>query len=293
MRRFNIVKYLSLLSFIALASCDGRCRNFIIKKAHLRPVKIIGTDLNEDDTSLYVILNFDLEYTNCSITGGGVEAGLDGISDPITNLEILDSGKVNINSKFIGVEFEGDLIKEVSDSMSGASFFSNDNLRELVGNINSHKRNETGTRLEFFRPFTVPGNTKWPLIFKMYFSNSDSLVQKFDYNENDIKTYVIYDANRMPTILRKGETPSIIIEKHPDKTILDSLELLSPNKNDSVQITCARGKRNRIYGLELADMLKKNGYNRVSIQLGGNSWYESKINIFRLNQSNIWMYISL
>lgn len=187
------MKHFIIFSFVFCISCGHECKNFIIKEAHLMPVKLIGMDSLHNEESSYVLLRFDLKFVNCSsiFLGGVPEPGNQGIDGSLTSILILDSNHVDITDKFRGVGFKGNLIQETTDSMNETSFYSNVNMQELKDNINLHKTNERGLGLKFPRAFAVTNNIKWPLLFKMYFNNSDSLVQKMYYNEHEIKTYII------------------------------------------------------------------------------------------------------
>ena len=185
------MKYLIIFFILFFTSCGQECDNFIIKKVYLQPVKLIGADTLQSIERIYAMLSFELEYVNCKrvFMGGGAEPGVDGIENQVTKIIILDSNHVDVADKFIGMHFKGDVIRELNDSMTEISFCANTNLQELKNNINLHKRTESGIRLEFPRLFTMPDSLTWPLLFEIYFKNSDSLVQKI--NKSEIKTYLI------------------------------------------------------------------------------------------------------
>lgn len=156
------------------------------------PAKVFGVVNNRSTEMSCILLRLDLEYVNCKsvFMGGGIEPGLGGLYGSINRIRIFDSRNDDITDKFIGIAFKGNLIRDTSE-INGESFFYNSNLQELKDNINLHKRDECGTGLTFPRAFIDPSNIKLPLYFKIYFNNSDSLVQKITYDYNDIRTFRI------------------------------------------------------------------------------------------------------
>jgi hypothetical protein len=91
-----------------------------------------------------------------------------------------------------------------------------------------------------------------------------------------------------------NESPTKSFEKHPDKAILDSLEVLTPNKSQLVQIGYEKGTRNRAYGLELAELLKKREYTKLTpLDYHGLTLSEKKVYFFRLEQGYILVYINV
>jgi hypothetical protein len=130
----------------------------------------------------------------------------------------------------------------------------------------------------------------------------DNVFPRFQIDTNAVKTdsdkVEVIGADGKPIDYSKGEPPPPpprkAIEKHPNKAILDSLEVLSPNQSQLVQITYEKGTRNRAYAVELAELLKKNGYTMVTTieDLGGKR-SEKKVYFLRLEQGYIWVYINV
>jgi hypothetical protein len=188
------MKRFAVFFFIFCVACGHECKNYVIKEIHLVPAKLVGKDTSNPNGLPYVLMSFGLDFVNCKSVsmGEAMEGGLQGIEYPLTKISILDARGVDITDQFRGAGFRGDLIREATDSINEKSIMNNISLQQLMNNINANKRTESGSRLEFPRAFTTPKNVQWPLLFKMYFSNSDSLVQKLNYEESDIKTYVIH-----------------------------------------------------------------------------------------------------
>jgi hypothetical protein len=124
-------------------------------------------------------------------------------------------------------------------------------------------------------------------------ATSDSIVKS-----QATDTVIVYNADGKPVVYPKDEPPPPpppkAIEKHADKAILDSLEKLSPNKNQLVQIAYEKGAKNSAYAMELTELLKKNGYTKVTTFDDHREYMtEKKVYFLKLEQGYILVYINM
>ena len=184
---FVILLVIGILNY----SCHKNCRNYVIRDINLETVKLVTDDTLlssyvKIDTTI-VLLKFNLEYVNCKDGFTVLELAREGIETGISQIAVFDSLNENITDKFIGPRWLNNFqVTPMAgfDALFGGGVINYmPNFDTLKNNINYHKLNETAFGLQSPRLFYVSKKINWPVYFKIYYQNNDSLIKVINYKK--------------------------------------------------------------------------------------------------------------
>lgn len=144
-------------------------RNYKILDVSLDPIVITDTTLPSGN---YYTLHFTVQFCNPSygFLAGGVEPGLDGITEMLNSLYVYDIQGQDITQQLKGWNTT---TPDVFINKKGVKrqFYSHDNLDSLVNDINSNVRSARGNKIQINRLFYIEDKKLMPSSVQVDFIN--------------------------------------------------------------------------------------------------------------------------
>ena len=177
-------------------SCSRYWKNFRIVDIGVRPGKFCYHTGNEQRDTSGIILEFKVKYTNCqTVIGGAIEPGIFGIESQIKRFEIFDATNRNITSEFKGIFYGRKYLHPVKDTGDFIACLNFGTIRELKDSINSRTFHHMGLYASWAHLFSKPKDLHWPLTARLYFENSDSLIERIEFKTDSNNIYYLPGAN--------------------------------------------------------------------------------------------------
>lgn len=151
----HLIRIVIIAPFVIIlfSCCQPNNRNYKILDVSLEPIVITDSTMPSGN---YYTLHFTVQFCNPSygFLAGGVEPGLDGITEMLNSLCVYDIQGQDVTQQLKGWHTT---TPDVFINKKGIKrqFYSHDNLDSLVNDINSNVRSARGIKIHINRLFYI------------------------------------------------------------------------------------------------------------------------------------------